>query len=1049
MDIICFGQQAWSRTWTEKQQHSTRLARRGHRVLYVDPGWSHDVRGAGDRLRALAPVRSGLGLREVRPGSLYVFTYPYAAALRWRVNRWRHPRTIREVARRLGFRSPAVLAFHPSAAPVIRVLDPSVLAYYAVDEYSAYGGMGASERAGTRAAEDEILRRSSVAFGVSPRLVRRFAGIQPRSRLLENGVDAEHFAADAGPIPAHPMLAALPGPRMGLVGQIDERVDQSLLVALARAYPSGSVVLVGRVREGVDVSRLRAEPNIHFVPFQSYTALPAVLRALDVCLVPYHGTELTHSCNPAKIFEYVAADRPVVSTPLEGIVACRGAITLAAGADAWVRAVSEALADPGALRAERRAVTAESHWERRTDELEAELMLAAAAAGRGTALQRARAVSGRGLARLPGPRARHNDYWRAAVGPALPPRLYALHLATRAAGRLYHAIRVAARVARGERPARIRRILVVRNGTFVGDLIVLLPLLDALRARFPHAHIALGVQSGLSVGPLLEGSRSVDEIRPLDALDTPGRARQLRGVFRLFAEGYDAVITGVGYFLSPEAMLSGAPYSVALYDGHPQQWLSSRALPLDVTRHEAENNLALVEILTGEPEDPRRVPRIEVDAAAAGAAAGQVLEQLGVPDGARILAVHAGSKKLSRRWPADRFARLVTRALEEDPTLHAVFTGTPGERDVVETVRAAIPDALRGRASSSVGFTDLHALIGLLDRSSALVSNDTGVMHLGRARGTPLLALLGPENDRRWGPHPHGPGPAVALRYEVPCARCARQECEALFCMLSLGVDEAYAELRALLDGAARKAGPAAETGGRVTDPGALAAPRSSALVRRVHRRGWRALAGAGFDIPVVSVVVAADAGREVAGGIEHQDYPNIEVIRVGSPAASGSEVTGEPGFGARPVRAVAVDGGAENAWRTVLNASRGEILILHPPAVRWPADRVSADVAALMREPDADVTVYADGPRPRRSGSAAESRLPLAAVRHAWLARQLQAEGVGAGVGAPGMAEWLAARLPDAVSVYADSSRVEMLHESDGVPAAPATDGQTHGLHS
>jgi ADP-heptose:LPS heptosyltransferase/glycosyltransferase involved in cell wall biosynthesis len=974
-------------------------------VLYVDPEWSYAAGSAADRLRALAPSHSGIGLQEFHPGALYVYTYRYSGLLRWRLNHWRHPRAVRAVAARLGFRSPVVLAFHPSAVSAALALEPAALAYYAVDEYTAYGGTSADAGATVRTWEETLLRHSQVAFGVSPRLVQRFAALQPNSVLLENGVDPAHFApAWNGTVAPHPIVADVPGPRIGLVGQIDQRIDQALLASLARAHREWSLVLVGRVKEGVDVSVLAAEPNIHFVPFQPYEALPAVLRALDVCLVPYLPSDLTHSCNPAKIYEYLAADRPVVATPLEGIVACRSAVAVAEDAAGFERAVGAALAEPGALRAQRRAVVLASDWEQRTDEVERRLEEACAGTGRGIG-SRKRAMPGRRVERIPGPPERVNDYWRRT--PGRPPLPRPLFHAARAAGWLYYGGRLAMRLARGERPARIRRILVVRYGTFLGDMIVFLPLLAALRERFPHAYIVLGVQPGLSVGPLLEGSRSVDEVRELDFLSAPTRAAKLAGALRLFAEGFDATISGVGYFLSREALLSGAPYRIGLYDGHPLQRLNRRVLPLDVTRHESENNLALVELLTGEPEDPRRLPALEVDPDLAEAAAGRALRTLGVPADAPILAVHAGSKKPSRRWPAERFAAVAARLLQERPELWVVFTGTPGEREVVERIRAAIPAALRARAPSSVGLTDLPALVGLLDRSAAVVSNDTGLMHLARARGAPLLALLGPDNHRRWGPHPWGRGPAVALRYEVPCARCARHECEAMFCLLSLGVDEVLGELRALLD--------------RATQPG----PRSGGsdpllpLERRVRRRDWRALADAGFALPLVSVIVPAGAGSEVTTSIARQTYPNLEIVVLEPVHAAGpAGSAGAPQSGPVPVRPLRVGGdSAAAAWNAVVGETRGEILAFHPLQARWPAEKISADVAALVREPSADATVHA---APRTQGQAV--------LRRSWLAAQLSGNGASRAPGdADGMAEWLDAHLHTAVRAFADAPAAEV----------------------
>ena len=117
---------------------------------------------------------------------------------------------------------------------------------------------------------------------------------------------------------------------MGFVGQIDERMDQGLVVALARkiahrARPA-QVVLAGRVKDDVDVSRLRGEPNVHLVGFVPYEQLAGIYRELDVGIVPYVISALTQASNPLKVYEYIAADLPTVATDLAGLNSTREAI---------------------------------------------------------------------------------------------------------------------------------------------------------------------------------------------------------------------------------------------------------------------------------------------------------------------------------------------------------------------------------------------------------------------------------------------------------------------------------------------------------------------------------------------------------------------------------------------------------------------------------------------------------------------------------------------------------------------------------------------------
>ena len=968
-------------------------------MLYIDPTWAEDVRSLRDKVRSIAPERSGLGLRELVPGSLWVYTYHYAPPLGWRLNQRNHRRVLHSLAKRLHFPAPVAVAFRPDAP--LKLFQPEASLYYAVDEQTAYGGILPEWQRRIRAQEEMLLRDVDVALGVSPRLVHRFRKLQPRSYVLENGVDPEHFAPERlARLAGLPEIQALPaGPRLGFVGQIDERIDQPLLLHLARERPEWQIVLMGRVKEGTDVSALRAEPNVHFVPFQPYDRLPNALREIDVCLVPYRSTLLTESCNPAKIFEYIATGKPVVSTPLEGIQAARGVIRLAGSAGAFLSAVDAALADPGAGREERLQVAADSHWEHRVDEMERRLEEAREAARHPQGVPNAvlRSLPSRGLAKLPGPPERWQEHgWRAEGSPFPSALSRVAWEAFRAAGLGYYGVRLTSRLLRGKGPLTVRSILVVRR-TFLGDTIVFLPTLAALRERYPHARIVLGVQPGMSAGALLEGTGYVDEIRTLDFLSRPSLAARVAGAVRLWAEGFDVTISGLGYYLLAEGFYTGSPRRVGLYDGHPGQRLNTRSIPQDVTTHEAANNLALVELLSGVRIEPAPVPELVLDPVATEGGGEGLLADLGVPAGAGLLVVHPGAKRASRRWPADRFAELIAELLTERPELWAVFSGVADEAELVEGIRAALPAAVRNRAPSSIGRTDLPALIGLLDRSDLVISNDTGTMHLARARGAQLLALLGPESHRRWGPHPVGSAPAVALRYEVPCAPCSREACQLHVCLRSLPVAEVLAEARKLLE-----RGRSAESGHTVE------------VTHRIHRRSWRMLAEAGFELPLVSVVafvVDAETHAAALAAVEQQDYPRLEVIVV-TPEGCLTDA-GTEGIAGHPVRRVHVaPNGPADTRPAVLQATGGDFVAIWTPGAKWQSGKLAAEVAALVRDPEAATAAGAILPRVGISPGDSTMRR---AVLESMLARAGEADPSTSQSLSGGLSVWIAAMRPAA----------------------------------
>lgn len=944
MDIVCFGQQNWDICWTAKQQLMTRLAERGHRVLYVDPMPAEPE--AAERL-ARSPEYGVPGLRRIGPRDLWVYSYMNVPGLRWRLNRMRFHRMAPRVLAEIGFHAPVGLCLHPMQLPVMERSGCRAWVYYAVDEYTAYGETPEWERRIIRDQENSILERAELVLAVSPRLHERFAKSNPESHLLENGSDAEHYHPDRlDRIAVHPAMADLDGrPVVGLFGQIDDRIDQDLVIELARRHPDWTFAMAGRVR-GIDPARLEAEPNVRLLGFQPYEVLPNFAKAVDAWWLPYLQSELTNACNPLKLFEYLATGKPVAATPLDGIRCTRDYVDLAVGVDGFDAALTAALADPAKGRVERLAATAANDWYDRVDRLEAFLERAAdIAAARGRPEARALVPARRMAAR-----SRRLPY---ISEHGLPREPYvgrvqrAARLGTGTLGKAWYAARLARRALSGD-PAAVRDILVVRHG-FLGDFVVMMPALAHLRRQYPQARIVLGVQHDMTSAPLFAGNPYVDEVIGIDFLKHKGsRAAQLRGMAGLFARGFDLVIAGGEPNALPEGHQTGAPRYYGLYDGYPDQELQGRLMTRDGFRHEADNNLALVEAVTGvrateeqrAPILPLPEPVIAERAAAIGAA-------LGLPAEGRVLTIHPGSKRASRRWPLERLAEVATRLLTRMDDLTIVLTGGGGEAELTGTILAGIPETHRPRVRDAAGATDLLGLVALLDRSSALLSNDTGVMHLGRSRGTPLVALLGPENDKLWGPHPLGPGPAIALRRIVPCAPCQLDRCGPHYCMRGLTVDEVEAAVASMIDA------------GRPADG------RLVPLDARRRRAGWKALAGEGYALPLVTVVARATDGMGLGATldavlpvVERQSYPNIEILAVGGPADAGWTDTRDPvRRKALPIRTASLEPGQDPQTR-IASAAWGELVAQLEPGRNWPSAHLGVAVAAATRAPEFDVFV-------------------------------------------------------------------------------------------
>ena len=152
-------------------------------------------------------------------------------------------------------------------------------------------------------------------------------------------------------LPPHPLFVNLPHPICGYVGAIDERLDFAAITALAER--DAQVALIGPVVK-IDPSVLPRRTNVHFTGQMPYADLPSLLAGLDVALMPFARNEATLSISPTKTPEYLAAGKPVVSTPVADVVAEYGdVVTIAAEPAAFADACLAEAARPDARRAAR------------------------------------------------------------------------------------------------------------------------------------------------------------------------------------------------------------------------------------------------------------------------------------------------------------------------------------------------------------------------------------------------------------------------------------------------------------------------------------------------------------------------------------------------------------------------------------------------------------------------------------------------------------------------------------------------------------------------
>ena len=331
-----------------------------------------------------------------------------------------------------------------------------------------------------------------------------------------------------------------------------------------------------------------------------------------------------------------------------------------------------------------------------------------------------------------------------------------------------------------------RRILVVRTDR-LGDVILTLPMLALLRARYPDAW--LGMLLSRYTGEIVRNHPAVNVFlwnddagkpRPSSALIAEIRAQRFDTVFLVHPTPRLAWIM----------MRAGIPQRIGTGYRYYSVLMTHRVFEhrKDAKHHELEYNLRLLGALDPairvEGVKPDFGLRLQPEAVTHIAA---LLASKGLGENEVFAVIHPGSGGSARDWPLDRFGALGAR-LAKDGGLRILVTGGAGETAAVNTVAHASGP----RAVSLAGMLSLPELAALYARAAVVVANSTGPLHLAAALGTPVVGIypqLTPMSPARWGPY------TDTKRVLVPdepadCRSCRNGE--RCVCIDSITIDQVY-----------------------------------------------------------------------------------------------------------------------------------------------------------------------------------------------------------------------------------------------------------------
>jgi UDP-galactopyranose mutase len=216
---------------------------------------------------------------------------------------------------RAGVNTPVLWFYTPEALELANALPAAVTIYDCMDELSAFQGASAE----LNRLETALLDRADIVFTGGMSLYEAKRERHHNVHAFPSAVDATHFGQARNRFPDPPDQIAIPHPRIGFFGVIDERLDRDLVAAVARQRPDWQLILVGPVVK-IDPESLPRAPNIRYLGGKKYEDLPRYIANWDAAMMPFACNGATRFISPTKTPEYLAAGRPLVSTPIVDVV---------------------------------------------------------------------------------------------------------------------------------------------------------------------------------------------------------------------------------------------------------------------------------------------------------------------------------------------------------------------------------------------------------------------------------------------------------------------------------------------------------------------------------------------------------------------------------------------------------------------------------------------------------------------------------------------------------------------------------------------------------
>lgn len=365
--ILSFADHPWDVGINGRHQVLTRLAR-DNDVVFVDP--PPYVRELWKERKEVPWIPQ---LRHVK-GRLYNWQFPFwlGRTNRPAIEPWllgHRVRLLKRLARQFPAVSPLLYVWHPFLLPLVRHFPKELVCYHVYDDYASFLQADVNL---LRRLDRQLTARSQVVITVSDPLNQAHQGVGPEVVTVSNGVDDAAFSQPDLAEP--PELAGIPRPRLILVSRLHGHLDYGLLQGIAEksGFP---LVVLGLIRpmpadREAQARAFLAHPRVHWFGEVPHEQVPPYLAHAGVGLMPFRQDGMSWAASPLKLYEYLAAGKPVVATDLPSVRPLGQLVRTAETLEEWVRQIREALvSDSPELVAARQTIARENSWDRKVEQI--------------------------------------------------------------------------------------------------------------------------------------------------------------------------------------------------------------------------------------------------------------------------------------------------------------------------------------------------------------------------------------------------------------------------------------------------------------------------------------------------------------------------------------------------------------------------------------------------------------------------------------------------------------------------------------------------------